>query len=91
MQNCMIESLFDLNSPADIFSIKEVMDEIISEIKSDNLVAVLPPEFMKFVLGNLSVKKDGSRSEKFSAYRIIMELPQKSGRQVKLQKSIKLP
>ncbi len=60
-----------INSPADIFENKEVVDEIISEIKSKDFTEVLPLEFRIFILNKLSVKKDRPIPKKYSVFRII--------------------
>lgn len=47
-----------INSPTDIFSTKEIMDEIILELNSENIYSVLPSKFIVFLLDNLAQKKE---------------------------------
>jgi asparagine synthetase B (glutamine-hydrolysing) len=49
-----------INSPADIFNSKEIMDEIISELKLGNSLGTLPAEFIEYLLDHLSAIKEKS-------------------------------
>ncbi len=67
-----------VNTPSNIYRRKDVIDEIISELKSENAVVVLPHEFIEYLLVKLVAKETNDNQAANSIYKIIKShMPEK--------------
>ena len=60
-----------VKTPADINKRKDVILEIISELRSDNVKKVLPKEFINYLLSKLVIKEANEETGGISLYKVI--------------------
>lgn len=60
-----------IKTPEDIYKRKDIVLEIINELKSDEIMDVLPGKFIEFLLKKIQIKETTTSKNKDSLYKII--------------------